>query len=151
MPAPSRYVQDMPPEGGYAPFEYKRRPLKPILNTKLLVGGYLAISAAAYYVYHLTAKEIEREGIEMRSCRNVMLPVLMAERDRMYLKQLRKNRDDEAKLMADVPGWVVGTWYGEPIYKTHPKSKWFNPIMEEFYAHTDEENFLERAMYKQWT
>lgn len=151
MPAASRYVQDMPPEGGYAPFNYKRMPLKPILNTKMLIGGYLAISTAAFYVYYLTTKEIKRHDIEMRSCRNVMLPVLMAERDRMYLKQLRKNRDDEAKLMADVPGWVVGTWYGEPIYKTQPKEKWFNPTMEEFYVHTSEESFRERALFQHWT
>lgn len=151
MPAASRYVQDMPPEGGYNPINVKRVPLKPFLNAKLLIGGYLAISSAAFYIYYLTEKEIVRDEIEMRSCRNVMLPVLIAERDREYLKQLRRNRDDEAKLMANVPGWVVGTWYGEPIYKTRPKTEWIDPIMEEFYGHTARKYFLDRAHYKENT
>ena len=33
-----------------------------------------------------------------------------------FLRQLRKNRDEENELMKDVPGWVTGTWYGEPLY-----------------------------------
>lgn len=151
MPAASRYVQDMPPEGGYNPINVKRVPLKPMLNAKWLIGGYLAITGAALYVFYLTEKEIIRDQVEMRSCRNVMLPVLIAERDRRYLKQLRRNRDDEAKLMANVPGWVVGTWYGEPIYKTRPKTEWNDPIMEEFYGHTAKKYFFDRALFKQYT
>lgn len=151
MPAASRFVQDMPPEGGYNPINIKRVPLKPILSTKLLIGGYIAISAAAFYIFHLTEKEIIRDEVEMRSCRNVMLPVLIAERDREYLKQLRRNRDAEAKLMANVPGWKVGTWFGEPIYKTRPKEEWIDPTMEEFYAQTDEKHFLARALFKHYT
>lgn len=147
MPAASRYVQDMPPEGGYNAFNYKRVPLKPILSTKLLFGGYIAITAASSYIYYLTMKEITRDEVEMRSCRNVMMPVLIAERDRKYLKQLRKNRDDEAKLMANVPGWEVGTWYGEPIYTTRPKDEWNDPRMEEFYGHTASKYFFERLWF----
>ena len=58
--------------------------------------------------------------------------MMLAERDREYLKQCRRcctfdnnvippknlrNRDAEAKLMANEEGWEVGTWYGHPIYK----------------------------------
>lgn len=60
------------------------------------------------YIYYLNAKMIRREEIEMRSAQHVLYPVLFAERDREYLKQLRRNRDEEAKLMANVPGWEVG-------------------------------------------
>lgn len=144
-------VQDLPPEGGYKPFNFKRVPLKPILNAKLLFGGYLAISGAATYMFYLTDKKITREEVEMRSCRNVMLPILIAERDREYLKQVRRNRDEEARLMANVPGWKVGTWYGEPIYKTIPKDKFINPSFYEFYGHTANKYFLERAELKLWT
>ena len=45
-------------------------------------------------------------------------PMLLAERDRELLKQLRKNRAAEAELMKDVPGWEVGTWFGQPVYRT---------------------------------
>ena len=44
--------------------------------------------------------------------------MLLAERDRGFIKTCKANRDAEADLMKDVPGWEVGTWYGEPIYKT---------------------------------
>ena len=42
---------------------------------------------------------------------------MLAERDREFLKQLRRNRDAEEKLMADVEGWEVGTFYGHKVYK----------------------------------
>lgn len=153
MPAASasRFVQDMPPEGGYNPINYKRVPLKPQLSAKFMFGGYLAISGAALYIYYLTEKELRREEVEMRSCHNVMTPLLLAERDREYLKQLRRNRDAEAKLMANVPGWVVGTWFGEPIFKTRPKEEWRDPMFEEFYVHCDPKAFYDRAHFKQRT
>lgn len=43
----------------------------------------------------------------MRSAKMAIYPMLLAERDREYLKQLRRNRDAEAELMRDVPGWEV--------------------------------------------
>lgn len=143
-------IQDLPPEGGYNPINFKRVPLKPIFNTKLLFTGYLTVSVGALYMYYLTNKKITREEIEMRSCRNVMMPILMAERDREYLKQIKRNRDDEAELMKNVPGWVVGTWYGEPVYRTVPKDTFIDPNMHEFYCHTLYKYFLERADLKLW-
>lgn len=50
---------------------------------------------------------LRRQKIEMRSARIALHPLLLAERDREYLKQLRRNRDEEAKLMANVKGWEV--------------------------------------------
>lgn len=143
-------LQDLPPEGGYNPISYKRVPLKPIFNLKFLVGTYLSVSAAAYYVYRLTKREIDREEVEMRSSTMVIIPVLLAERDREYLKQIRRNRDEEAELMKNVPGWVVGTWYGEPIYKTVPPNKWYGPSIYEFYGHTSDAEFRKRANIKHW-
>lgn len=58
-------------------------------------------------MYYLTHKEIKHDEIEMRSGRHAILPLLMAERDREYLKQIRRNRDEEANLMANVEGWKV--------------------------------------------
>lgn len=143
-------LQDLPPEGGYNPINYKRIPLKPLFNIKFLVGTYLAVSSAAYYVYYLTYHEITREEIEMRSSKNVILPILLAERDREYLKQIRRNRDEEAELMKNVPGWVVGTWYGEPVFKTLPKTQWVDPSIYDFYGQTSDREFRKRALFKHW-
>lgn len=38
--------------------------------------------------------------------------------------------------MKDVPGWVVGTYWGEPIYQTRPKDEWHDISVTEFLAHT---------------
>lgn len=136
-------IQDLPPAGGYNPINFKRVQLKPILSSKLLFGGYLGLSAGAFYMYYLTDRKITREEIEMRSCRNVLLPIVMAERDREYLKQIRRNRDEEAKLMANVPGWEVGTWFGEKVYNTIG-DEWVDPSFNEFYCHTARKYFLDR-------
>lgn len=143
-------IQDLPPEGGYSRVHYKRVPLKPIFSPKLLFGGYVSISLAALYIYNLANKKIKREQVEMRSCKHALFPLLLAERDRLYLKQLRRNRDDEAKLMANVPGWVVGTWFGEPIYKTVPKDTLIDPPMREFYIHTEKKHYKDRSYLYFW-
>ena len=49
---------------------------------------------------------------------------MLAERDRAFLKQLRLNREYEAELMKDVPGWEVGTWFGQKVFATEPDDKW---------------------------
>ena len=72
-----------------------------------MLGTYAAVTSVGMYIYYLNAKLVQREEIEMRSAQNAIFPLLIAERDREYLKQLRRNRDEEAKLMANVPGWEV--------------------------------------------
>lgn len=58
-----------------------------------------------------------------------------------YLKQLRRNRDEEADLMKNVDGWVVGTYKGEPVYKTLPPDTLVKPSLNEFYVHSSYKNF----------
>ena len=143
--------QDLPPQGGYKPIWFKRVPTKTLFSGKQLIGGYFAVSAVAIYVYHLTCKEVHQDKIEMRSAKNVIFTLCLAERDREYMKQLRRNRDSEAALMANVPGWVVGTWYGEPIYKTKPATEWLEPMAREFYVHAPYKDYARRAYLKFWT
>lgn len=129
MSASTSFKQDMPPEGGYKRILFARNPAKTYFNGKYCgcvnkinytifliwnpigyqcIAGYIGITAASIYVYYLTHKEIKRNEIEMRSGRHALLPLLLAERDREYLKQIRINRDEEEKLMANVEGWKVG-------------------------------------------
>lgn len=65
------------------------------------------MTIGALYLYYLTTKRIKKHDIEMRSAKMAIYPMLLAERDREYLKQIRRNRDAEAELMRDVPGWEV--------------------------------------------
>lgn len=116
-----------------------------------MIAGYVGITAAGLYVYYLTCKKIKREEVEMRSSRHCILPLLIAERDREYLKQLNRNRDEEASLMANVKGWKVGTWFGEPIYKTQTADHLNDPIFKEYYAHAHYKDYAKRADIKLWS
>lgn len=108
------------------------------------------MTVGAGYLYYLNYVEVERETIEMRSGRLALYPLLFAERDREFLKQIRRNRDEEAKLMKNVPGWKVGTWYGEPIFKTVAKDTLPEPHWQDFCAHTDFKTMADRAMFHLW-
>ncbi|XP_059615982.1 NADH dehydrogenase [ubiquinone] 1 alpha subcomplex subunit 13 [Phlebotomus argentipes] len=143
-------TQDLPPKGGYASIPYKRIPPKSYFKGPAIFAGFIGISTVSFYLYGLNYKRVEREEIEMRSARNAILPLLKAERDREYLKQLRRNRDEEAELMKNVKGWEVGTWYGEPVFKTLPKDALVEPMFKEFYVHAPEKAAAERAYVKLW-
>lgn len=93
------------------------------------------MTAVATYVVNLTYQKLKREEVEMRSSKLAVFPLLLAERDREFLKQVRRNRDEEARLMKNVPGWKVGTWYGEKIFKTKDDDYLNEGTWDELTAH----------------
>ncbi|KAL4710961.1 hypothetical protein ACJJTC_017926 [Scirpophaga incertulas] len=143
--------QDLPPPGGYKPIPFKRIPAKTFFNGYAMFAGYIGITAGAMYLYRLNCKQIKRDEIEMRSAKMAIYPMIIAERDREFLKQIRRNRDEEAKLMADVPGWEVGTYYGEPVYTNIPPDTLVEPIFHEYYAHSSPKEWYRRAHLKLWS
>ncbi|CAK1581211.1 unnamed protein product [Parnassius mnemosyne] len=140
--------QDLPPPGGYKPIPFKRVPAKTYFSGYTLFAGYIGVTIGAIYLYNLTLKKVKKHEIEMRSAKMAIYPMLLAERDREYLKQLRRNRDAEAELMRDVPGWEVGTYYGERIYKLVPPDALVEPIFHEYYAHSSPTEWFKRAYIK---
>ena len=109
----------------------------------MLFGGYIAVQLYAIWRLQVCKEKWAREKIEDRAGQVALEPLLVAERDRYagrnanalmgppvvmkgivyfreYLKQLRKNREAEAELMKDVEGWEVGTYFGQPVYRTLP-------------------------------
>jgi len=50
-------------------------------------------------------RRLDAEKIEIKSSDLALTPLMLAERDREFLKQCRRNRDAEAKLMENVEGW----------------------------------------------
>ncbi|CAL4105074.1 unnamed protein product [Meganyctiphanes norvegica] len=143
-------TQDLPPKGGYAPINFKRIPARVLLSGYQMFAGFGVMTAAASYIYYRTYKSIRQEEIEMRSATLAIEPILTAERDREFLSQLHKNREEEAKLMQNVEGWEVGKLYGEPIYKTVKEDKFIDPIIQEFYVHGESYNFRRRALFSLW-
>lgn len=171
MSAPAM-KQDMPPSGGYKPITYQRVPARSYFNgnywkksivyhkslyyvTQILgwalIGMYLGTTAAAAYVYYLNYKKVHHNKIEQRSAIFALYPLLLAEKDRAFLKQLRKNRDEEASLMANVEGWKVGTWFGEPIYHNYKKDKLIEPNLVEYYIHSNHRDYNKRVSVTMWS
>ncbi|XP_013789118.1 NADH dehydrogenase [ubiquinone] 1 alpha subcomplex subunit 13-like [Limulus polyphemus] len=144
------YKQDMPPKGGYAPIVFQNIPVKKYFNGYTMFAGFAAITSFSFYMYYQNFKRRRLLKIERQDAINALEPILLAERDRSYLKQLRRNVEEEAELMKNVPGWEVGTYYGEPIYKTVPKEKLLDPILEEYYAHTSEKAYDDKANEFLW-
>lgn len=62
------------------------------------------------------------------------------------LKYLRRIRDEEADLMKDVPGWEVGTLFGEPVYHTIPEDQYQEPFYDELILHADPDKHVMRTL-----
>lgn len=72
-----------------------------------MFAGVTAMTIGGIYLYYINYKRILKHEIELRSSKMAIYPMLLAERDREYLKQLRRNRDAERELMKNVKGWEV--------------------------------------------
>ncbi|KAJ8680200.1 hypothetical protein QAD02_015987 [Eretmocerus hayati] len=142
--------QDMPPQGGYNPLVWERTKLKTFFTVPRTIAVFAISSIAGIIAYGASYKRIKREDIEMRSARFALLPMLMAERDRAFLKQCRINRDIERELMKDVPEWEVGTYFREPVYITK-QGKFMEPHFFEFNAHGDYLEVMYRVLRRHFT
>ncbi|XP_029165245.1 NADH dehydrogenase [ubiquinone] 1 alpha subcomplex subunit 13 [Nylanderia fulva] len=143
--ATGKRMQDLPPKGGYGPIQTDRVKLRTILGAKNTFALFFATTVVGFYAYYLNYKLVKRNEIEMRSTRLAIWPALIAERDRSILKQMRRNRDEEAELMKNVEGWEVGTYYGEPIYFLDEENQFREPLFIEHFAHADPGHLGERS------
>ncbi|GFW15524.1 NADH dehydrogenase 1 alpha subcomplex subunit 13 [Trichonephila clavipes] len=130
------FRQEMPPKGGFAGIAWQRIPLKKPWSGLKLFTVWAIVTAASYRVYIENSRYRRRLKRENDEVYVALEPLLVAERDRMFLNQLHKNREEEADLMKNVPGWKVGTLYGEPIFKTI-EDKMIFPYSLEYYAHAN--------------
>lgn len=114
----------------------KRVPARVLLSGYRLFGLYFAFTGFSWYI--LKTQYIRKKLLEVEAADgyNAIQPLTLAEQDRLYLKQLKKNREEERELMKNVPGWVVGTYFGEPVYKTVSPNFHVDPVADEYYAHT---------------
>ncbi|RCN25428.1 GRIM-19 protein [Ancylostoma caninum] len=106
--AETGFRQDMPPSGGYRKFNYGRTFPKVFWRPGVVVAA--VFGATVYGSFDAIAKKKARvtEKFEDIDITNAMQPFLTAERDRFWLKLLKKNRELEEEVMKDVPGWKTG-------------------------------------------
>jgi len=74
----------------------------------VLWGVSCSLIAFGFYRIGQGNKERSGEFMAEREARYAMAPVLQAEEDRWYLAREKYILEQEAEIMKDVPGWVVG-------------------------------------------
>ena len=104
----TKYVQDLPPPGGYKPLDFSKRlpgPRMSGLGIFTVVG--VMITYGFYTVFQGNNKRRELKA-EKRYVRASLLPFLQAEEDARYLRERAYSIELERRIMRDVPGWEVG-------------------------------------------
>ncbi|KAM9323635.1 NADH dehydrogenase [ubiquinone] 1 alpha subcomplex subunit 13 [Pholidichthys leucotaenia] len=135
--AGSKVMQDMPPSGGYAPFDYKRNLPKRGMSGYSMFGIGVGIMLFGYWKLFKWNRERRHLHIEELEAKIALMPLLQAEHDRRTLRMLRENLEEEAIIMKDVPGWKVG----ESVFHTE---RWVTPMSEELFNLKPREEFLRK-------
>ncbi|OQV23709.1 hypothetical protein BV898_02445 [Hypsibius exemplaris] len=138
------YKQDLPPVGGYAEFDWNRIPQRPFPSHNKQFLAFILFTFFGLILYERGMFRYKAQQVEILDAKVAMQPLLFAERDRLYLRRIRRNYEAEAELMKDVPDWEVGKWYSEPVYKTVHPNHWLDPPEFEYWAHCD------RFEYEKW-
>lgn len=120
-------LQDGPPPGGFPPVRFARR----IPNSGPGGVAVFLVSAGiiSYGLYQVGQGNLKRRVLKQEKfdARQAILPFLQAEEDARFVREHQKFLDEEAKIMADVPGWKVG----ETVYNS---GRWLPPAATKIYA-----------------
>ncbi|XP_043252347.1 NADH dehydrogenase [ubiquinone] 1 alpha subcomplex subunit 13 [Colletes gigas] len=144
-------MQDLPPKGGYAPYQIDRIQLRTIVGGRLGLAALYISTAVGAVLYHANCYEYRRNEIEMRSSRLAVEPLLEAERDRALMKRMREIAIEEADLMKDVPEWELGTYFGEPVFLSLPPEKFVKPTRNELNLHSHVKDYSTRFYLRSLT
>lgn len=115
-------AQDMPPPGGYAAVNVERTFAKPFIRHGVMIVIMGLATLNGFKLLKEWKKRMRVERIEQSEHYIAAEPFLVAEAERKFLRHLRVIREEERELMKDVPGWKVGTLYGEPVFKSLPEN-----------------------------
>uniref|UniRef100_A0A8D8WI04 NADH dehydrogenase [ubiquinone] 1 alpha subcomplex subunit 13 n=1 Tax=Cacopsylla melanoneura TaxID=428564 RepID=A0A8D8WI04_9HEMI len=147
MTSSATIKQDLPPEGGYRKLDFKRVPAKQIWRWWSIIPAYIASTSIAYYLWRTTRAEIWARDLENQTATLAIMPIVIAEKDRALLKNLRRIRDEETELMKNVEGWETGTLFGEKIYKTQSDDEFRLPCLNEYYVQSKPEELSKMSMF----
>ncbi|KAL3311063.1 NADH dehydrogenase 1 alpha subcomplex subunit 13 ndufa13/GRIM19 [Cichlidogyrus casuarinus] len=138
------FKQDMPPSGGYNPINVFPKKKSLIKHAIWILPSMWAITYGGIAYARYDKEKAFTKRREDEENRIALTPFLLAEQQRMHLKQLVKNRDYEKELMKDVPGWELGKWFDKPVYN-NPRNLWLEANIHEFYSQSTLKNKNERA------
>ncbi|KAH7352430.1 hypothetical protein KP509_19G044600 [Ceratopteris richardii] len=120
-------LQDGPPPGGFPAIRYARR--IPNSGPGGVVIFLVASSVVSYGLYQVGQGNRKRRAYKQEKfeARKAILPFIQAEEDARFVREKQKYLEEEARIMANVPGWKVG----ESVYHT---KKWRPPAARRIYA-----------------
>merc|ERR1711962_174371 len=138
------YKQELPPPGGFDPVQWAKRPVKGRFKPITIFGAFAVTHVLGWMAYFRFRQNRRENQLEMTDARVAVRPFQLAERDRAFLMQLRKNRDEENELMKDVPGWKTGTLWGEPVFN-NLRDRFPRPCFDEVVVHMSKKD--RKAMF----
>jgi len=93
------------------------------ISGAMIFGGVAATVMIGFYFVIKANGENRKLALEKRERRASIIPFLQAETDVIYVRMMQKEKELEAMIMSDVPGWDVN----ESVYKTREWRMPFNP------------------------
>jgi len=118
------YKQDMPPPGGYKKIPFARNiPVRIPLPGFSFGAAILGLTGLGWVGVWYGMKKVRALKEERAIARLSMLPLLIAEQDRITLRQMHAKLEEEKLIMADVPGWEVGA-------SPYSSNVWMTPAEE---------------------
>ncbi|KAI3389323.1 hypothetical protein SNEBB_001440 [Seison nebaliae] len=130
------FKQEMPPPGGFSAFEWQKKQFKPKWTWWKLWTAYAGVTIFSWGTYYYARDKARAQQLERDDIRCALEPLMLAEADRMFLKQVWENREEEKELMKDVEGWEIGKLYGESVYHDESGENKL-PTPKEFFLHLD--------------
>jgi len=127
----------MPPPGGYSSIQYLRVPAQRIIGYKALFYFSLVLTVYSFNYFSKRRTFFEAQTLDFGDHMIAVEPLVLAEKDRAFLRQLRHNRNIERNLMQKVRDWKVGTLWGKPIFNNLPNNTIPDISLEEFNAHRE--------------
>lgn len=138
--------QDMPPPGGFSTISVERTFAKPIIRQGLFAAVIIGMTFNGFRVLREWCTRNRVLKTEETEAFIATHPFMVAEQERKFLLHLRAVREEERELMKNVPGWKLGTLYGEPVFKCLPKDT-IPPIGPlDFMAHNSQSEFSDRVV-----
>merc|ERR1719295_1149378 len=141
----SKFKQEMPPQSGYGPIEWAKVVRQRRFSGYTIFASFIGLTASSLAVMVYFKKKDRLVELEMQEARVALQPLITAERQRIILRRLRQNRDEENEIMKNVPGWETGTLYGQPVF--HNQAKRFPNVSSfEYYVHSSPKDLYEKEI-----
>ncbi|KAL8874321.1 MAG: hypothetical protein Q9174_000320 [Haloplaca sp. 1 TL-2023] len=115
-------AQDLPPQGGYEPVQYKRNLPARGLRPGYYLVGVAAIMSYGWYKYIKGVRELNELGREKMWSRIHLTAMLQAEEDRDQVRRYWADQDREQELLGKKTKVYHSDRFVRPTYSITPSN-----------------------------